>query len=562
MINIILFKIFHIMLLIIIFNYLSQMGYKKFLTILKQNLEYYFLWRYNKREYKHLLNLLKNKKRELIFNKKIIFNTVRSNKNILDRELFIAKLLAIHGARVIILLDNGVLKHWDTIKVDRIRSNRNIKRINYNLFPIVHRDIKNIFNIFLAKINLKRALTAYKDENLRVIYYSEIIKKLNITNIKKLEKYAVSSTIRFFKNSEIDFNTPDVKYYFKLSLANSLISRAVGKFILKNLNPDIFVTSHGIYSTWGPTFDYLKKKEVISYVYAGKHSHTNDVRDFYFTDSKVQTLSSSRLWREYKDFELSPSMEKKVKILFDARMSHSTKDTKIYYNKVSQEFKVNKDDGYKYHIAIFPNLIWDGNIEDRHIAFDGIIDWLIKTINYLKNRTDIQIYIKFHPAEITLFSGTPKIQDLLQKKLDLGEFKNLILIGSDDRVDPYQFLRSGIDFAIIYDGILGLEIPYLKIPTLLGGVGGRFSVEGGNYTIKTEKDYFTYLDDIAKHISEFHENYDKYYENIMKYSYWYFFGNVIKLPTLSRKSIYKTDLLQLSKKDLILDKKIIKIFMD
>ncbi|GAH91874.1 unnamed protein product, partial [marine sediment metagenome] len=90
----------------------------------------------------------------------------------------------------------------------RIRSNRNIERINFNLFPIIHRDIKNIFNIFLAKINLKRALTAYKDENLRVIYYSEIIKKLNIRNIKKVEKYAVSSTIRFFKNSEIDFNNP------------------------------------------------------------------------------------------------------------------------------------------------------------------------------------------------------------------------------------------------------------------------------------------------------------------------------------------------------------------
>ena len=56
-------------------------------------------------------------------------------------------------------------------------------------------------------------------------------------------------------------------------------------------------------------------------------------------------------------------------------------------------FKIKKDDGIKYHIAMFPNVIWDANTKDRHIAFDGYLDWLVTTINYVKNRKDIKLYI-------------------------------------------------------------------------------------------------------------------------------------------------------------------------
>jgi len=377
--------------------------------------------------------------------------------------------------------------------------------------------------------------------------------------LKELERYAKSSTIRFLKNSEVNYQLDEANFYYKISLMNALVSREIGSYVFSNIHPDAFITSHGIYSTWGPARDYLKSKNINTYVYAGNHSHSKDVHDMYFTDSKVQTLSRSELWNRFKNVEVTPSMENQVKELLDARISHSTKDTKVYYEEESHKFKVDKEDGYKYHIAIFPNLIWDGNIKERHLAFTGIMDWLVSTINFLKNREDIKIYIKFHPAEVTLFTGTPKIQDLLESRVNLEEYKNLELISSEDKVDPYQFLLSGIDFAIVYDGILGLEIPYLKIPTLLGGVRGRFSVEGGNYTISKKEDYFNYLNNLSRFISEFHEKYDEYYNNIIRYCYWYLFENVIKLPTLSGKGRYQTDLLQLKEKDISLDNKILKV---
>lgn len=533
---------------------------KKIFSFLSKNLKNYYSWRDNKKEYLHLKGLYRNAKREKSINKTVVFNTVRTFKNVLDRELFIGKLLALKGAKIIILLDDGILKHWDSIKIEYLKDINRIADVNYNLFPRINKIPFNLINVILSKINIKRALNTYQDKNLTVIYYSKIIKEIKYENWEELKKFAKSSTIRFFKNSEFDFNNEYVKYYYKLSLINSIISRYVGKYVLNILKPDLFITSHGIYSTWGPAFEFLKNNGITSYIYAGKHSHSEDVHDIYFIDSKVQTLSRSKIWEEYKNTPITKSMEDKVKALFAARIRHSTKDTKIYYNGDIQQIKVDKNEGYKYHIAIFPNLIWDGNIEDRHIAFDGIMDWLISTLNFFKNRKDIKIYVKFHPAEVTLFKTTPKIQDLLRKSINLQDFKNLVLIPSENKVDAYQFLLSGIDFAICYDGILALEIPFLKIPTLLGGVGGRFSVEGGNFNIKSREEYFKYLDDLEDTISEFHRNYRKYYENIIRYSYWYLFGNIIKLPTLSNKSIYGTDLFQLTKKDINLDEKILKLF--
>lgn len=534
------------------------MNTRKFFQFIRSNIEEFNNWKSYRYEYNYASYLFKSLKREDLKNKIIVFNSVRSLKNILDRDFYFAKLLALYGLQVIVILDDGILKHWDTLQVDNIKDLKDIKNIHFNLYPNYKIISKNFFKIILKKNIIHKSLKSFKDKNLQIRYYSQIIRDVNYKDWSKLRKYAVSSTVRFFKNSELDYNDKYVKYYYNLSIMNALLSRNVGEYILKKIKPDFFITSHGIYSTWGPAFDYLKDNGIKSYVYASKHSHSTDYHDIYFIDTKVQTLSRSNFWQKFKKKTLSKEMENDVKQLFKLRLQHSTKDTEIYYNETSQ-FKVNKNDGYKYHIAIFPNLIWDGNIEDRHGAFRGILDWLIETIKYFQNKDDVKFFIKFHPAEVTMFKNSTSIQYLLEKKIDLRNIKNLELISTEDNIDSYEFIKSGIDLGIVYDGILALEIPLLRIPVLLGGVGGRFSVEHGNFTIKSKKDYFNYLDNIGKIIEDFKINYDNYYRNIVKYAFWYLFEIVFKLPILSNKEKYATDLLQLRSSELMLDEKFLKI---
>lgn len=525
--------------------------------------EFIKFWIYNKKEFLHLKTLLKSTKREDILNKTIVFNTVRSIKVAMDRELFLSKLLAQKGAKVKILLDDGILEHWDSKKFDDLLNSNSFN--SYHLNPSKKYKLNNNIRDLIDRIYhhdiLRSSLKTYGDVNIEFIFYSKILKsdKYNFDNLHDLEKFAKSSTIRFFKTSNLNYNDELVKKYYKLSLRNAIMSRAIGNYVLENIKPDLYISSHGIYSTWGPAFEFLKK-EIKSFIYSGIHSHSLDIRDIYFTDTVIQTLSRSSFWDKYKDVKVTSNMKEKVDLIIKKRTKHRSKDTKIYYNGQIASFKVDKNDDYKYHIAIFPSLMWDGNINERHIAFDGILDWLYTTIRYFENRTDVKVYLKFHPAEVSMFKKSPKIQDLITEHLNLGKIKNIILIPSEKKIDPYEFLKSGIDLGICYDGFLAIEMPLLKIPVILAGVGGRFTVDGGNFTIRKREDYFKYLDNLEQIIKDFHENYSKYYDSIVRYAYWYLYENVVKLPTLSSKYLYATDLLKLTVDDLILSKKMLQLF--
>lgn len=493
-------------------------------------------------------------------NKTIVFNSIRQYKEVFDRESFLGKIFAIYGAKVIILIDDGVLKHWDTLQINDINNIKSINKINLNPYPRLDLNLKKRINNFFFKFLIKVSLSTYQDENLRFINYSQIASNYNlqIDNLDDLEKYAEASTIRFFK-SELDFKDDNIKYYYNLSLMNAILSRNIGKYIYDKLKPDIFITSHGIYSTWGPAFDFLKEKGIYSLIFIDKHVHSEDFRDIYFSDTIAQKLTESKFWKSFKKANVTEHMEKMVRDYFSKRFNYDVFDTKIYYSKGTNTFTIDKNDGYQYHVAMFPNIIWDGNVKDRHTVFDNLTDWIISTIDYVEKRTEIKLIIKSHPAEASLYRTSTKTEDIIKKNFDIKEFKNVTLIPPERNINTYQFLKSGVDLGICYDGFLAIEMPFLKIPTIICTDSGRFSVEDGNFTVKDKNQYFYYLDNIDYIIKKFHSNYKEYYNNIIRYAYWYLYENVMKLPSLSNQGLYGTRLSQIGKKDLILDKKLIKI---
>ena len=384
---------------------------------------------------------------------------------------------------------------------------------------------------------------------------------MDIENWRELKNSAKSSTIAFFRTSELDYNDDYVKYLYKLALMNSILSRNVGKYILKEIKPDYFFTSHGIYSTWAPAFHFLKKNGVKTIVYSSIHGHSLNPQEIYVScNTRTFFLSSSKYWLKYKNTPVTDKMKKTVDDYFQKRQQFLTFDTMTLYKGKRSSLMVDKDDGYKYHIALFPNVIWDGNISDRHKVFKDYRDWILSTINFVKGKKDIMLYIKSHPSEITVLKGSPRIVDIIKKNVSLDDIKNIELIPPELVIDTYEFLKSGIDLGLIYDGFLAAELPFLKIPSIMCVKGGVFAVEGGNYPVTSKVQYFNYLENIEDLLKEFRNNYQKHYENIVRYVYWYIFENAIKLPTLSKTNYIATDLLQLKKEDLLIKNDLLRVF--
>lgn len=545
---------------------------KQYIRILKDHLKY---WKKDYVEYNYLKSLLNQVEIKCVLNKTIVFNTVRTIQNIIDIEFFIGKLLELNGAKVFFLIDDGILKHWDLWTYDShkdvLNSLETVKELNLNPYPMLNSypaliTLKNQLKFIVTTINkfrLKKIIKTFSSPNFKIIYYSKIIKnqKINDKSHKQLRKFAKSSTIRFFKTSELDYNNKFVRYYYHLSLVNAIIGETVGKYILNKIKPDYFVTSHGIYSTWGPTFDYLKKKNMKIIVYSSVHGHSLNPQEIYTSyNSRTYFLSQSEAWLQFKEKPVNDYMIKMVEDYFDKRQKYGTTDTNILYGGNTSDYIVDKNDGYKYHIALFPNVIWDGNIRDRHKVFSDYRDWILSTIDFIKDRKDIKLYIKSHPSEITVLKNSPRVVDIIKKYINLEMYDNIELITPERRIHTYKFLKSGIDMGIVYDGFLAVEIPFLKIPTIMCVKGGMFTVEGGNFPVSNRKEYFDYLENLDKLIKKFHDNYENYYRNIIRYSFWYIFENAIKLPIRSHKGYIGTDILQLRKKDLISDPKLLKLF--
>ena len=135
---------------------------------------YYINWKNNQREYNHLKDLLKFAKIKQIINKKIVFNIVRCHKTQIDRELFIALLLSLHGAKCYVLLDDGILPLTEIYQVFSLPNLRDLKN-NLHVYPYFHMLPKNYFHKIVNKIHLRKALKTYKNPNIKILYYSRII---------------------------------------------------------------------------------------------------------------------------------------------------------------------------------------------------------------------------------------------------------------------------------------------------------------------------------------------------------------------------------------------------
>ncbi len=526
---------------------------------INENLNALKTWKEERREYIYAKNLFKDIPRTNTINKKIVFNTVRPAKSIFDREFYLGKLLALNGARVIMLLDDGIMGHTETFQINDIQDIRKFEKTVFNPHPYLYKNLSKIFTNILTRSSIKEALKTYADKNLEVIFYSKILKEINYKDWQALRKYAKSSTIRFFKTSVVDYNDRYVNYYYKLSLLNAILSRNIAEYVYSKLKPDLFITSHGIYSTWGPAFKYLFDRGINTLVYSSIHGHSLNSKEIYFSNTRTYFLSQSKYWQEFKKRDVTDEMKSSVRNYFKYRRNLNASDTKILYKGKLNSYKVNKDDGYKYHMALFPNVIWDGNITDRHKIFNNYLDWIISTIEHVKGRKDIKLYIKSHPSEISVLKKSPRFIDIIRKQISLNDAENIELITPEKRINTYEFLKSGIDLGIVYDGFLALEIPLLKITTIMCVKDGMFYAENGQITPESKEEYFNYLDNIEGVINKFKSNYQERYNNLVKYTYWYIYENAVNLPTLSKTEYIKTNLMQLKKDEIILDKNFLKL---
>lgn len=491
------------------------------------NLKYkYFFYQYFK-ILKKLDSLIPPGK---IGDKKIVFNLVRSYfPGILFFESSLAIKLREYGAKVNVLIDNGILRHHDTVQYESFVKDNNF----------IPTEIKFTNNI-LKKISL------YKE-------YSELINKKEVMDISliadsliknkkyfykdiNLKPYIDASLVRFYQTAA-GFTEKENNYdkIDRICTENAIISVLIASKVEELLNPNIIITSHGIYSTWGPFYEYFKQKQkkVITYDFSGyinngvvfskKGLVTNKCDDGFF-DARKDKININLAVKSNKD-------------IFDKRFRGKSADLALYgkFTEDNSLLRKIKDIAYKRKIfAIFPNVLWDNSLTNTKNLFSSAVEWLIETIRFFMRQEDKVLIIRVHPSEGNFMRTRIGIKEIIESKINknISKIKNIIYIPSNNSFKSYSlfpFIKAGI----IYNGTIGLEMMYKKIPVLIAGKA-PYSNKGFTIDLKNKKEYFDAFDQTDK-ILEYQE---KNRETLIKFLFNYFMLNEIPLSFYSKKKQY------------------------
>ncbi|WP_445778839.1 hypothetical protein [Shewanella sp.] len=180
-------------------------------------------------------------------------------------------------------------------------------------------------------------------------------------------------------------------------------------------------------------------------------------------------------------------------------------------------------------VGLLTNVVWDAQLHYKANAFPNMLDWLIKTISYFEKRTDLQLLIRVHPAELTgtLPSRQPAVAEIHRAFPRLP--KNVFIIPPESRISTYVAM-SQCNTVLIYGTKTGVELTSSGIPVI---VAGEAWIRGKGVTLdaESELDYLRLLDalPLPARLDELTRN------RALKYAYHFFFRRMIPLDSVQER---------------------------
>lgn len=353
----------------------------------------------------------------------------------------------------------------------------------------------------------------------------EDIEKFSIDNIP-IGEHAKSGALRFFATGTL----PEAKYapqiykrYFKAAL---LTHRMINNFLDK-VSIDVAVFHHGIYVPQGVLTDTLKSRgvRVVNWNVAYRKN------SFIFSHGETYHHSlmneASKVW-ENIDFTIK--LEKKLDKYLDDRKIGAQDWISFVGDPVFGTDNAMKKlgcDPSKRKILCLSNVIWDAQLHYPQNAFKSMLEWLSCTIEFFKNRPDLELIIRIHPAEIrgSVPSRQPLEREIRSKFPNLPS--NIFIVKPTDRISTYT-LSDMCDSALIYGTKMGVELAAKSIPVIVAGEAWVRN-KGITVDVKSEEEYYERLMQLP-----FDRKMDEEQtERAKKYAYHFFFKRMIPVKCMS-----------------------------
>lgn len=252
-------------------------------------------------------------------------------------------------------------------------------------------------------------------------------------------------------------------------------------------------------------------------------------------DRPVVDLEIAGLWAEVKGLALTARQAARLDGYLEARRRGRDSGSVSYWPSLEEDraricTELHLDPSRKI-VTLLSNILWDTAIYRRDIGFQGMFDWITRTIDFFATRPDVQLIVRIHPAEVRLVGQTTRerVHHLLKERYPVLP-PNVVVVPAESGISSYVLMQLST-LGLVYTSTTGLEMALMGAPVIVAGQT-HYRGKGFTYDATSPAHYQSLIDTL---LSGAHEtNREDTLEWARRYAHAFFFRFMIPFPLVSR----------------------------
>ena len=336
-----------------------------------------------------------------------------------------------------------------------------------------------------ATLNMAReAAAACSDENLTRFEYDGW----------KLGEWLGSSVASFLRSDSHGMD-PQVIEARRRYLVSGIVALVASRRWLDAWRPDILVVISGRHIFWRAAREIAQSRgiKVIS------REMFNEAFDchIYAVNSSCEDPAMPNAWAKARGTPLTVSQEALVDGYLKGLPAYArqvTQDPVLETRAAAIRSELSLTPARRM-MALFTNVTWDLFVAERDSAFDGQMQWIGATLDFIRRHPDIDLVVRAHPAEIVPKFRTRGriIRQIEERFAPLPE--NLRMIGPESTISS-DVLRAMASVNLVYCASVGLEAIIAGQPVLICG-NPYYARKGFSVDVDSPSEYERVLEESA-----------------------------------------------------------------
>lgn len=339
-------------------------------------------------------------------------------------------------------------------------------------------------------------------------------------------EHAYAGALRYFATGDLA-DQERAEDILRRYLEGAILTAFVYDRMIDEFQPEIAVLHHGIYSPQGVAAAVCRRRgvRVVTWVVA----YRKNCFIFSHDDTYHHTLMDEPT-TEWEDVALTETQRQAVESYLSSRATggrdwiYFHKDPEVSFDTFAQARAI---DARKPIVAVLTNVMWDAQLHYPANAFPGMREWVLETIDYFRKRTDLEVVIRVHPAEVRgAVKSRQRVADEVNKVF--GSLPpHIHIVGPDEEASTYA-IAAAADTVVIYGTKMGTELAPTGKPIIVAGEAW-IKNKGLTQDARDKAHYFALLDQLpVGDGGKWRPDRDR----ALLYAYHFFFRRMIPLPFL------------------------------